>query len=171
MVNPTRPDAPHSAAPAAPSSSVRTAVQLMYGLLAVIAVRALLSLVAHDALLDAFAGSRNRDRDVEFDRQVVDSTAPAYTSIAIGSLVIFGILLLVTAVYLRRGARWARLVATVVAVLNLLNILIVIAQPAPIWYKLLGVIVSLLALGILVLLYRSGANAFFRRAGRQPAGH
>lgn len=162
MVNPTRPDAP--------SPSVRTAVLLMYGLLGVIAVRALLSLVAHDALLDAFAESRNRDRSSEFDRLAVDSAAPAYTSIAIGSLVIFGVLLLVTAAFLRRGAGWARVVATIVAVLNLLNVLVVIAQPAPIWYKLLGVIVSALALGILVLLYRSDSNEFFRRSqGRLAA--
>jgi hypothetical protein len=169
MANPTRPDAPHSAAAAPPSPSVRTAVLLMYGMLAAIALRALLSLVAHDALLDAFAESRNRDRSVDFDRAVVDSTAPAYTSLAIGSLVIFGILLVLTTVFVSRGARWARVVATVVAALNLLNVVVVIAQPAPIWYKLLGLVIAVLALGVLVLLYRSDANAFFRRAKEQPA--
>ena len=169
MVNPTRRDTAPGAPAAAPSPSVRTAVLLMYGLIAVIAVRALLSLVAHDALLDAFAESRNRDRSGEFDRAVVDSTAPAYTSIAIGSLIVSGALLLLTAAFLRRGAGWARVVATIVAALNLLNVVLVFAQPAPIWYKLLGLIVALLSLGILVLLYRPDATAFFRRAEGRPA--
>lgn len=171
MVNPTRPDAPYRAVAAPQSPSVRTAVLLMYGLLAVIAVRALLSLVAHDALLDAFAESRNRDRSSEFDRLAVDSAAPKYTSIALGSLVLFGILLTVTAIFVRRGAGWARVVATVVAALNLLNVVVVLAQPAPVWYKLLGLAVSVLALGIIVLLYRPDANEFFRRAKGHPAGH
>lgn len=164
MVNPTRRDAPPTAGTAPASPSVRTAVLLMYGLLGVTALRALLSLVAHDALLDAFAKSRDLDRNTEYGKLAVDTAAPAYTSIAIGSLVIFGILLLVTAAFVRKGAGWARIVATVIAALNLLNLVVVIAQPAPIWYRLLGVVVALLALGILVLLYRPDANAFFRRA-------
>lgn len=164
MVNPTRRDAPPTASTAPASPSVRTAVLLMYGLLGVIALRALLSLVAHEALLDAFAKSRDLDRNTDYGRYAVESAAPKYTSIAIGSLVIFGILLLLTAAFLRRGAGWARIVATVIAALNLLNIIVVVAQPAPIWFRLLGVVVAALALGILVLLYRPDANAFFRRA-------
>lgn len=136
----------------------------MYGLLAVVALRALLTLVAHDSLLDAFAKSRDIDRTTDFGKLRVESSAPAYTSLAIISLVLFGALLLLTVVFLRRGAGWARVVATVVAVLNLLGIVVVFAQPAPLWYKLLGLVAVALALGILVLLYRSDANAFFRRA-------
>lgn len=56
------------------------------------------------------------------------------------------------------------MVATVIAVLNLLNIVVVLAQPAPIWFKLLGLVAALLGLGILVLIYRSDANTFFRRS-------
>ena len=164
MANPARPDAPHRVTTATSSPSVRTAVQLMYGLLAVIALRALLTIVAHDALLDAFAGSRDLDRDTDYGKLAVESAAPKYTTIAIGSLVIFGILLLLTATFVRRGAGWARVVATVIAVLNLLNVVVVIAQPAPIWYKLLGIAVAVLAAGIIVLLYRSDANAVFRRS-------
>jgi hypothetical protein len=164
MANPIHRDAPLRADAAPSSPSVRTAVLLMYGLLGVIALRALLSLVAHDALLDAFAKSRDLDRSTEYGKFAVDTAAPAYTTIAIGSLVIFGVLLLLTAAFLRRGARWARVVATVVAVLNLLNIVVVFAQPAPIWFRLLGLAAALLGLAILVLLYRPDANAFFRRS-------
>lgn len=164
MVNPTRPDAPHRAIAAPSSPSIRTAILLMYGLLAVIALRTVLSLVAHDALLDAYAKSRDLDRSTEFGRLAVENGAPKYTAIAIGSLVVFGALLLLTAAFVRRGAGWARVVATVIAALNLLNMVVVIAQPAPIWFRLLGIVGAVLALGILILLYRSDANAFFRRS-------
>lgn len=54
------------------------------------------------------------------------------------------------------------------ALLNLLGIVVAFAQPAPIWYELLGIVAGLPALGILVLLYRKDANAFFRRTGGLP---
>ena len=168
MVNPTRRDTPPGVATTPASPSVRTAIMLMYGLLGVIALRAVLSLVAHDALLDAFAKSRNLDRNTEYGKFAVESAAPKYTTIAIGSLVIFGVLLLLTAAFLRRGAGWARVVATVIAALNLLNVVVVIAQPAPVWFRLLGAAAALLGLGILVLLYRSDSNAFFRRSKSAP---
>ena len=90
--------------------------------------------------------------------------APAYTSIAVGSLVIFGGLLLLAAPFVPRAAGWARLVATVIAVLNALGLVVVLIQPAPAWYKLFGLATGLPALGILVLLYRADENAFFRRS-------
>lgn len=165
MVTPARPDAPNRAVAATSSPSVRTATLLMYGLLAVIVLRALLTILAHDALLDAFADSRDLDRSSDYGKQAVESAAPKYTAIALASLVVFGGLLLLATVFVRRGARWARVVATVIAALNLLGTVVAFAQPAPLWYKLLGIAAGVLALGILVLLYRPDANAFFRRSG------
>ena len=163
MTNQTPLGAPEHARTVTPAPSVRIATLLIYGLLAVTALRTLLALVAHDALLDAFADSRGIDRSTDFGKLRVESAAPAYNTIAVFSLVFFGALLLLTAYFVNRGARWARIVGTVVAALNVLNLVLAFAQPAPIWYKLLGVAAGLLALGILVFLYRPDANAFFRR--------
>lgn len=163
MTNQTPLGTPAHARTAAPPPSVRIATLLIYGLVAVAALRTLLALVAHDALLDAFANSRGIDRTTELGRLRVESAAPAYNTIAVFSLVVFGALLLLTAYYVSRGARWARIVGTVVAALNVLNLVLAFAQPAPVWYQLLGAVAGLLAVGILVFLYRPDANAFFRR--------
>jgi hypothetical protein len=159
------PGAPHGALPATtPPPSVRTAVLLMYGLLAVIVLRTILTIAAHDALLDSFAKDRGYNRDSEFGKLATENAAPAYTAIALISLVVFGGLLLLAALFVPKAAGWARIVATVIAAFNLLGLAVVVGQPAPVWYKLFGIAAGLLALGIVVLLYRSDANAFFRRS-------
>lgn len=164
MSYPTHPGAAQPAvSTTTPPPSVRTATLLMYGLLAVIVVRTIVTLAAHDALLDAFATDRGYDRDTQFGQLATENGAPAYTAIALISLVLFGGLLLLAALFVPKAAGWARIVATVIAAFNLLGLAVVVAQPAPVWYKLLGIAAGLLALGIAVLLYRSDANAFFRR--------
>lgn len=164
MANPTLPGAQFGAptAPAMPPS-VRIATLLMYGLLGVFVLRTIATIAAQDALLDAFAADRGYDRDTQFGRLATENGAPAYTAIAIGSLLLFGGLLAVAAVYVQRAAGWARIVATVIAGLNVLGFAVVLGQPAPAWYKLFGIAAGLLAIGIIVLLYRSDSNAFFRR--------
>lgn len=164
MANPTLPGAQFGTAPApAVPQSVRVATLLMYGLLAVIVLRTIVTLVAHDALLDSFAADRGYDRDTQFGQLATENAAPAYTAIALISLVIFGGLLLLATIFVPKAAGWARIVATVIAAFNLLGLAVVVGQPAPVWYKLFGIAAGLLALGIIVLLYRSDSNAFFRR--------
>jgi len=135
---------------------------IMYGLIAVLVLQTILAIIAKDTLIESYAKTRNLDVSREIDRTLAESGAPAYVAIALGSLVIFGGLLALCAVFLARGANWARIVATVIAALNVLGLVGVFVQPAPAWYKILGVLSGLLGLGLLVLLYRSDASAFFR---------
>lgn len=147
-----------------PPSSVRTAALLVYALVALMAIRTLLTILFKDDLIEAYATDRN------INVTLAEDGAPAYTAIAIGSLIIFGGLLLLCAVYFSKGANWARIVATVFAALSVIGSLLVFVQPAPTWYKLLGILSGLIALGIIVMLYRPDANQFFRAAkqGNQP---
>ena len=164
MANPTLPGAQFGTAPATTvPKSVRTATLLMYGLLAVFVLRTIVTIAAHDALLDAFAADRGYDQDTEFGQLATENAAPAYTAIAVISLLLFGGLLLLAALFVPKAAGWARIVATVIAAFNLLGLAVVVVQPAPVWYKVFGIAAGLLALGVVVLLYRSDANAFFRR--------
>ena len=170
MTHPTSPSpAPTGSAGGGVPPSVRLATQLIYALLAVYVLQTILTLVAKDSLIEAYAEDRGIDMNTEVGRIFAEDGAPAYVPIAIGSLVIFGGLLLLCAVFIARRANWARIVATVLAALNVLGMLLAFVQPSPVWYKLGGIVAGLISLAIIVLLYRSDSNEFFRGQQVSPA--
>ena len=85
--------------------------------------------------------------------------APAVTTAAWVTIVI-GIITILVGVGLLRGSNLARIVATVVFVLNLANaIWTMFAVPGQLWVAIIN---GLLAIIGLVLLYSARANEFFR---------
>jgi uncharacterized membrane protein len=85
--------------------------------------------------------------------------APAVTTAAWVTIVI-GIITILVGVGLLRGSNLARIVATVVFVLNLVNaIWTMFAVPGQLWVAIIN---ALLAIIGLVLLYSARANEFFR---------
>ena len=85
--------------------------------------------------------------------------APAVTTAAWVTIVI-GIITILVGVGLLRGSNLARIVATVVFVLNLANaIWTMFAVPGQLWVAIIN---ALLAVIGLVLLYSARANEFFR---------
>ena len=85
--------------------------------------------------------------------------APAVTTVAWVTIVI-GIVTILVGVGLLRGSRVARIVATIVFVLNLANaIWTMFAVPGQLWAAIIN---ALLAVIGLVLLYSARANEFFR---------
>ncbi len=85
--------------------------------------------------------------------------APAVTTAAWVTIVI-GIITILVGVGLLRGSNLARIVATVVFVLNLANaIWTMFAVPGQLWVAIIN---ALLAIIGLVLLYSARANEFFR---------
>lgn len=103
---------PMPAAGADPPPSVRTSVTLVWTIVALSVLNAVLTFVFIDELVaTAAAGQAGLDRDT------------AQIGVVVGSvfgLVIFGALWVLLAVFLRRGANWARIVLTVLAAMGVL---------------------------------------------------
>ncbi len=73
------------------------------------------------------------------------------------------------AVFNAKGAQWARILATVLGGLNIVFTLIGFVQPAPMLSRILSVVGLLLAIAIVVLLWRPENKPFY--APQAPAGY
>jgi hypothetical protein len=173
---PHYPDAPQEqwgqqpGPPVEQPSSVRTAVLLMR----VGAVVSLLSLVATLLTLSSLK-SQIRDQLVSSDRQVSDSMVDA----AYGTAIVFSVVLALIGVGLwlwmawknGQGRGWARIVATVLGGLNvLLTLISVVSGNATTLALVLSLVNLVLAVVILVLLWKKESSAFFasRRGATVP---
>ncbi len=140
------------------SPSIRMAVLLIWSLIGLLAVRTLLTIVLLDSLLDEVAADRTDT--LGRTREYVEAVAPAYVPIALISLILFGGLLAVCAIFVGKGARWARITAIVLSVLVLLGALIgVFAQPGTILFLVINILVAITAVGIIYYLLRPDAKA------------
>ena len=134
------------------------AVLLIWSLIGLLAVRTLLTIVLLDSLLDEVAADRTDT--LGRTRKYVEAVAPAYVPIALISLILFGGLLAVCAIFVGKGARWARITAIVLSVLVLLGALIgVFAQPGTILFLVINILVAITAVGIIYYLLRPDAKA------------
>lgn len=152
----------------APAPSVRTAVRLIYVLVVVYVIQTILAIAAKNSLVAAYAKSQHIATGSGIGKVEASGGAPAYVPIAVGSLIIFGGLLVLCAQFISRRANWARIAATVLAVLVALGLVTVFAQPSPVWYKLIELVAGLLGVAIIVMLYRSDSNQFFRAQPTVP---
>lgn len=150
-------DRPASASAGTAPSSVRTAALLVYGIVAVGVIRVIAAIVAEDSLVDAYVDSQQGSAAGELARE----GAPAFLATAVIGLVIFGALMLLLAYFFTKGKNWARITAIVICALGVLGGLVSLLQPAPLWYQLLGVVSGLLSLGVIVMLLRGDARAFY----------
>lgn len=172
---PQYPDAPQEqwgqqAQPAAPveqPSSIRTAVLLMR----VGAVVSLLSLVGTLITLGSLK-SQIRDQLVASDQQVTDSMVDAAYGVAIVGSIVVGLigagLWLWMAWKNGQGRGWARIVASVLGGLNVVTTLFSVASGNATTLSLVLSLVNLvLAVVILVLLWKKESSAFYAaRSGR-----
>jgi hypothetical protein len=161
-----RPGDPYPAQPAvvrAPDT-VRLAATLLFAVVGVLAVRAVLTYVLFDSLLDNFAEGRGEEGQ---PRELIEDRAPQYKPLALVNVVVFGGLLSLCGAFVLRGAGWARITATVVGVLGLLGGLISILQPATAVFKLLGLLVTIGLAAAVVLLWLAPSSAYFRDRKRR----
>lgn len=142
-------------------STVNLAAMLLLAVTGVLLLRAVLTYVLFDSLIDDFVEGRG---DTALPREVVEEGAPAYKAIALINAVLFGGLLALCAVFVLRGAGWARIVATVVGVLGILGGVVAVLQPATALFKVLGVVVALALVAAVVLLWLAPSSAYFRAA-------
>lgn len=158
------PGGPTSDVPQPPS--VRTAVRLMLlgGALSLVSV--IISVATLGSLKDDI-----REELVKDDPSVSQSTVDAAYGISIGFAVVFGAIGVLLWLWMAwkngQGRSWARIVATVLgglnAVFTLLSFLTANAEPISMVFSGINLV---LAVVILVLLWRKDASAFFAARSR-----
>ncbi|MEV7397856.1 hypothetical protein [Aeromicrobium sp. NPDC092404] len=181
---PTHPGMPpgggHPGQPGAPGAevpqpgSIRLAVRLMWAG----AVVSLLSLIVGIATLGG-AKEEIRDELAKDDPTVSQSTVDAAYAIGVVFVVVIGVLSVLLWLWMAwkngQGRQWARVVATVLAGLNVLFTLLSLVVPrttadensAALAFSLVNLV---LAIVILVLLWRKDSNDFFAARSRPQWG-
>lgn len=137
---------------------VRNATLAVWAILALGVLRAILTFVMSDDLLDAWVDREDSSRALP--REIAEASAPAYSGVAIGIL-LFGALLAVAALNLSKAAQWARIVVIVLAALNLLGVIVSLVTPTLTVLLVINVVAGLLAIAVIVLLMTRAANGFF----------
>ena len=145
-------------APTTTPPAVRNAALAVWAILALVVLRAVLTVVFSDDLVDAWLESN--DTWKAFPRDIAEDKAPAYAPIAIGVLVV-GLVLALAAVNLPKRAKWARVLVYVFASLSLLGAVVSFLAPSLIVLVAINVLVAVLSIAAIVLLSTGEANRFF----------
>jgi hypothetical protein len=141
-------------------TSVRYATMAVWAILVLAVLRMVLTLIFKDDLIDAYIGERTSR---SLPREILAEGAPAYTGVALAGLVIT-VLLGLAAINLPKGARWARIVTIVFAVLSVLGATVTLIAPSVILLQIINVLIGLLSVAAIVLLFSSDANRFYSTA-------
>lgn len=139
---------------------VKYATTAVWAVLGLLVLRVILTFAFADQLLDAWIDDNATARALS--RELAEASAPKYTGVAIGVLVI-GAVLAFAAVNLGKGARWARVVAIVFAALSVIGVVVSLIAPSIVVLVVLNVVVGLLSLAIIWLLLQKESSAFFAR--------
>lgn len=132
------------------------AVLLIWTLVALLVVRTLLTIALLDSLIDAFSEGRG---DAALGREFIEGAAPAYVPIALISLVVFGGLLALCAIFIPKGAGWARITAIVMSALALLGALLgIFVQASTVLFIVINVLVAVAAAAVIYYLVRPAAK-------------
>jgi hypothetical protein len=161
---------PQRQAPPAQPSSIALAVKLMYAGAILSVLSLIYSFTTMGDFKDDLADQMRRD-----DPGVSQSTIDAAYSVGIAFAIIFGLLGALLWVWMAwkngQGRGWARVVATVLAGLNLVGLLFTAAASNSEPVTLISSVVSvLLAVVILVLLWKKESTEFYAaaEAARRP---
>jgi hypothetical protein len=138
--------------------SVRNATLAVWVMLALLLLRTVLTFVFTDQLVDAWISDNESAK--QLPRELAEAGAPRYSAVAIGVLIV-GIVLALAAINLRKAARWARVVAVIFAALSLLGVVVSLIAPTILVLLIINLVVGLLAVAVIVLLFTGDANRFF----------
>jgi len=144
--------------PSVVPQSVRNATLAVWAMLGLLVLRAILTFAFADDLLDAYIGDNETRKALP--RELVEAAAPSYSGVAIGVLII-GAVLAFAALNLGKAARWARVVAVIFAALSLLGVVVSLLAPTIAVLLVINILVGLLAVAVIVLVFSGEANRFF----------
>jgi hypothetical protein len=137
-----------------PPSSIRTSVALVWAVVVVSLLNALLSFVLMD---DLVAAAR------ESQPVLTGEVARAGVLSGVFSAVVFGALWLALAVFLRRGANWARIVLSIFAVLGVLLGLPALGSASkPVVFTVIGVVTLVLEVALLYFLWQRDSGGYLK---------
>lgn len=139
---------------------VKLATTAVWAVLGLLVLRTILTFVFADDLLDAWIDGNSTAKALP--RQLAENSAPKYSAVAIGVLVI-GAVLAMAAINLAKGARWARVVAIVFAALTIVGVVVSLIAPSIAVLVVLNIVVGVLAIATIGLLVTKEASAFFAR--------
>ena len=141
-----------------PPPPVALAVKLMY-------VGAGLSLIG---VVSTFFLTDTIREQVEASPGMDSAAVDAFVTVAVVGGVVIGLigvgLWILNAVFNARGKKWARILSTVLGGLAVVSTLFSFAQPTPSLSLVLSLVQVLLAIGIIVLLWRPESSRFYAAA-------
>jgi hypothetical protein len=152
---------PAAAAPVAQPQSIVTAVRLMWAGAALSALGLVVGLLTLGSLKDNI-----KDQLAKNDSTLTQSEIDTAYNIGIATIIIVSILGIALWLWMARangkGRKWARIVATVLGALNVIFTLISLGQgQAAAGSVILSVISAVLAIAILVMLWRKESSEFY----------
>jgi Ca2+/Na+ antiporter len=123
---------------------------VIYALVALSAISVILNLVMADQMKETFEANNP------------GMAAPNFTLTSVITFIIFGALFLFLAFQLRKGAGWARIVLTILAVLAVLSSIFTLTQGQPAVLLILSVLSLLLYVALLFFLWRSDSSSYIK---------
>ena len=141
-------------APTEPPQSIKTAVNIVWAVVALSVLSTLLRFLYLDQLVEAAGGT-------ELTSAQQDAARTFAVAVAIITLLFFGALWIVFGIFLRKGANWARIVLTVFAVLGLLfGIFGLLSGEQPAIFLLLSLVGLALYGALLYFMWRQESSEY-----------
>lgn len=144
---------------AEPPPAIKTSVNIVWAVVALVVLGTILTLLSLDDIVDSVGTDLTSDeRDAARTGAIVG---------AIVALVIFGGLWTVLAIFLRRGANWARIVLTVLAALGLVLGLLTLGGNLPAVLLVIRLVQMALYVALIVFMWRPESSQYIaaQRAG------
>ncbi len=153
---PPPPDAYGQTTPTEPPPAIKTAVNIVWAVVAISVVSTILTVLFLDDLVAAAATAAGAD----LNAAKADAARSTIIVSAIIGFLIFGALWILLGIFLRRGANWARIVLTVLAAIDLVFGLFNLTLGQPAVFLVLSVISMLLYVALLVFMWRRESSDY-----------
>jgi hypothetical protein len=148
---------PHAHRPQHPGeapASIRTSITLVWVIVALSVLNAALSFVYLDELVDAATQGQNVNQSTATTGVIVG---------AVFSVLVFGGLWVLLAVFLRRAANWARIVLTVFAALGVVfGAIGLFASDEPLFVTATNLVTVVLQAALLYFMWRPDSSAYLQ---------
>lgn len=142
---------------AGPPPPVRLGATLIFANIALSALALILTFVYLDQIVELITAGMQLD-DVGLNNARVGASMGAF-----GGFLLFGALYAVLAVFIRKGANWARVTWTVLAVVGVVFGLIGLLGGQPVALLLLSLVSAVITIWALFLLWKKESSAYFAR--------
>lgn len=140
-----------------PPPAIKTSVTIIWAAIALSVVSTILSFIYLDDLVEASGGNlEGADLDAARTGGMIGAAI---------ALLFFGVLWVVLAIFLRKGANWARIVLTVLAVLGIAFVLFsLLAGGQPVIFLIINLVTLALYAALLYFMWQPESTAYLSAA-------